>query len=83
MLAAPAGAAKLAALAARAPLGQSPRERWTVRAARAAGAAALLGCARGAPAAHGPGLCPPVGPHHCRHRRGVREKRSRLRFEHH
>ncbi len=45
-----------------------------MRAARAAGAAALLGCAQGAPAAPGPRLC--------RYRRGVREQQPRLRSEH-
>jgi hypothetical protein len=38
-----------------------------MRAARAAGAVALLGCARGAPAADGPRLC--------RKRRGARARR--------
>jgi len=51
-------AAKLAALASRAPLGQSPRVRSTKRAARADPGAALLGAADIAPARPAP---PPQG----------------------
>ncbi len=46
-----------------------------MRAARAAGAAALLGCAQGAPAALGPRLCIRSG--------GSCDERLRLRCEHH
>jgi hypothetical protein len=53
-----------------------------MRAARAAGAAALLGCARGAPAADGPRPRPCLGPRRrprlCRYRRGLRRQRPVL-----
>ena len=63
MLGAPACAAKLATLASRAPLGQSPRVRETKRASRADPEAALLGAADIAPPRPGPRAWrPPMPP---------------------
>jgi len=61
-------AAKLAALASRAPLGQSPRVRSTKRASRADPETALLGTAEIAPArlARPLGAWPPTAPQRCR-----------------